>query len=535
MKRLSQPSGITIMTDQAIGPVAAQSPLKSIVKRAILVHSGPNGSPIFFCTGDYDPEKDGPDGDISFDDARIKNIVKCHNEMISQLAVGYNGFENMPIGAFPPILDQHEGTDSVNRVVGRLNSLLSFEIMDIPGVGQNCSCVVSYITFLGEKTVEQVQDGRIYHLSIGIDENTDTLGETSVVITPAAPGAMLLKRGTNKSSSGDKQMDVKKLEAKKAKMAKLEAMKKELAGMTSKATITTKKINLSKKVSSVTAKLSGLVQGGKITPAEFKKMDMKALAGLPEEAFKTLVSAFEAMEPKVLAGQRGSTSAIDYSTLGKEMHKKDMKSLKSEIKGDFKKMGKKLKASDDDEDEGKEDKKDMSANPFDKEDDKKDMAGDEGKEDDKKALEVSPLNAAENEENSSELQKQVDELNTQIARLAGMVQELMDCEKEEGHDLEGAVDEDSADLAEVKDEDKKDLGAETAAVEEKKDLAEDDKSEDKKDLAEDDKEDKKDLGSDDKKEDDKKDLAEDDKSKDDEKKLQEETKKALSKAKKKKG
>lgn len=460
MKRLAQPTGQ--IEDRKIGEESNDK----LVRPAILVHSGSEGEKVTFMSGD---------GEISFDDARIKRIVNNHNAKINTLAEGYGGVEKMPAGAFPPILDQHEN-DSNNRIVGRLASLLRFEKRDIPGVGKNVACACADITFLGEDTVKRVKDGRIYHLSIGIDEASDTLGETSTVITPAAPGAMLLKKG-------DSNMSKKNLAARQARMVKLAEMQKSLTTLTTKITEANKSMKLAKKESEVTHRLTGLMRSGKLTPAEMKKMDVKNLASLDEKSLNTVLSTIEAMEPKIMAGQRGSTDSMDVSTIAKNLTKANLKKLKSETMNDMRKLSGKKLFDKEEEIEDKEHK--MAAEEI--QAPKKDehaVSGQEGDEvqlkkmyEDQSAhhetmkahleagnieeakkhheimhachmemgkhlcgnmkhMEIGDVKSEDYKKSQDNLQAQVDELNTQMARIAGMVNELMEVEKEEGEELE---------------------------------------------------------------------------------------------------
>jgi len=124
MKRLTTTSGSVAQSEDP-----SKDSGESIVRPAILVHSNKDGKPMVFQSAD---------GPIEFDEARIKTIVKNHNKMINKLAADYGGLDKMPIGAFPPILDQHED-DSNNRICGRLNNLLKFEKRDVPGVGEKDS------------------------------------------------------------------------------------------------------------------------------------------------------------------------------------------------------------------------------------------------------------------------------------------------------------------------------------------------------------------------------------------------------------
>ena len=96
-----------------------------------------------------------------------------------------------------------------------------------------------------------------------------------------------------------------------------------------------------------------------------------------------------------------------------------------------------------------------------------------------KHLEMSDVKSEDYKNSMEEMQKQIDELNTQIARVAGMVDEIMTVEKEEGEDmikegeepeqLEGKDNEDEKTLEgdESEDEEKKKLESEE---EEKKKL-----------------------------------------------------------------
>ena len=54
---------------------------------------------------------------------------------------------------------------------------------------------------------------------------------------------------------------------------------------------------------------------------------------------------------------------------------------------------------------------------------------------------VGDVKSEDYQKSMSNLQSQVDELHTQMARFAGMVSELMEAEKAEGHDLEHPEDE----------------------------------------------------------------------------------------------
>jgi hypothetical protein len=483
-KRLTSPTG------EVSGNEKASEDGKSIVRDAILVHSAPNGKVMEFQSAD---------GPIKFDDARIKRIVKNQNAMIEGLAKDYGGLDKMPVGAFPPVLDQH-ADDSNDRIRGRLNHLMEYKVMDVPGVGKNCSCVVTKILFLGEGTVEKVNDGRIYHLSIGIDENTDTLGETSTVIEPAAAGAMLLNKGKKQTKEPTKmstktQKLAKLAKAKKAKrLSALKSLSEGLTGAVKTLAGTKENIRLAKRNTDVGVRLTKLMSSKKLTPAEFKKMDVKKLAALPDEHLDTLISTFEAREDVVLTGQRGTSDAVTFSDMGKSLEKKQMKRLSSETKKDLIRMGAKLKGGMDeveDEDQGGAHEmghKKMNEEPMKPGKDDHAVEGSEGfakmaahlqkmgehlaagdmdgaKETHAEMCKMaeggefkhmsdgglSDVAGEDQQKSMAGLQSQVDELNTQMARFAGMVSEMMSGEEEdEGTDMEAGEDDEESEPKEPK-------------------------------------------------------------------------------------
>jgi hypothetical protein len=466
-KKLSSPSGH--VTDSV-----GEGSENEIQKNAILVHGGPNGEKVTFMSGD---------GEISFDDDRIKRIVDNHNSMIEKLAAQYGGIDKMPHGAFPPILDAHEN-DSNNRIVGRLASLLKFEKRNVPGVGENVACATALITFKGKDTVDRVKDGRIYHLSIGIDETSDTLGETSTVIEPAAPGAMLLSTGkdgkTKLQTKGEKMpkqpvKDKKRLQRHAERMAKLSAINENLTALTKTNEGTKELIRLTGRKREITHRLSKLMSEMKMTPAEFKKLDLTRLSKMAPEDADVFLNAYE-VRPKYETKQAGSTEAIEFSDIGKNLEKRQMKRLKAEIKGDLKKLGANIKGDDKAEDKDHGDAHEMGGgNELDPVSTGKDPhavadempdkvmshlkacleAGDiEGAKKAHEALskhmsggkELSgavpgDVKSEDDQKSLDAMQSQLDEVHTNMARLAGMVSELMESEKDEGHDLEAGGEE----------------------------------------------------------------------------------------------
>lgn len=514
-KRLNEPSGQVV----AGAPKASADTGNRLVRKAILVHSGPNGEAMEFGSSD---------GAISFDDQRIRQVVEKNKLLKESLIEQYGGPDKTPIGAHQPILDQHSD-DSNDRIRGRLTGIPYYEVMDVPKVGEKVSCCVCEITFLGQHAVEQVNDGRIYHLSVGIgdeedEESYNSLGEVSTVIEPAAPGAMLLSKGKKLSKGEAMAKNKKLLAANKARIAKLSKIKEEMTGLSAKLVTSQKAVKLAARQGEIVGKMKKLSAAGKISPAEFKKMDFKKLASLPDDALTIVLDGFGALEPKVQPGQKGTSDASNFSDMGKQLEKTQRTRMKAEIKGDLKKLGAKVKMSAGEEgfDKEKKDKdlsfeekadKKMAVEPA----DKKDLSA-EGRaclEEMKSCLEAGDVEkakeahsklskhleangekhlglgddlipenpAADQGKSMGEMQQQIDELSTQIARIGGLIEEVMVAEKAEGHDLEGEQVEDQAHLegeeddnedVEMSEEEKnaKKLADDKAKEEEDKKLAE---------------------------------------------------------------
>lgn len=464
IKRLAQPTGEVASREPHEGDSDSR-----VVREAIIVHAGPGDEPIVFQSAD---------GEIKFDAARIQRIVDVHNARMEKLAGEYGGFDKIPDGAYEPILDSHED-DQNDKVIGRLAFPFKFEVRDVPKVGKAVPCAVTKILFLGEDTVSRVKDGRIFHLSIGIDEADDTIGETSTVVKPAAPGAMLLSKGKKKDqpNNGGKQMPkpTKKLKAAAQKrIAKLAEMKTALTTMKSGSEKAAGLMKLTAKKAAITHRLKALCAAGKMTPAEYRGLvsneDLTHLAALDEKTLGIALKPYDSREkPVIEAGQRGSSDAVDFASLGESLAKRQMKRLSAETKKDLMRLGAKgIKMSEDE-------KKGLAGgNELDPAHPGKDpsavdgQAGDEeqimkhmsdmGKhlaagnvEEAKKSHEAlkacmghggkhlaeytGDVKSEDEKKSMEELQRQIDEQSTQMARMAGMIEEMMSVEKEEGHEL----------------------------------------------------------------------------------------------------
>jgi hypothetical protein len=478
------------------------------VRSAILIHSGPDGE---------SNDLSASNGDISFDEARIRDVISSHNAMINGMVTEYGGFDKTPVGAYPPVLDQHND-DSNDRIRGRLTGLLKFERRDVPKVGRNVACAVSDITFLGTDTVSKVKCGLIYHLSVGINEDSNTLGEVSCVIEPAAPGAMVLKKGLKKLalqkinykgqiieatdddntpdgsikytfriggpgkkisdyypsmdaavSAAKKLIDqgkqLKGATVSKIKLAELKKLSGKLTTLAKETSAKRELLKLAKRKIEVKSKFTKLMSDKKLTPAQFKTIDSKKLtrlSKLDDETLDIFAGIISAGDNKITSGQQGSVAASNFSdvTVG-TAEDREVKRLKLAAKKNLAKSGLKfaeLKDDGPDDEPIAADRKELSLPSLDNT-----QALDEtDKPEDDQGV-----------QDTEEMAQQIEENATQIARVASMVETIID--------KMGGADEPESDESELSDESEDD---------DKKELSDDDKKDDdKKDKPDDDKKD----------------------------------------------
>jgi hypothetical protein len=425
------------LTPSAPGPLSISSESPEILeKRTILIHAGSFQS---------------VDGPIAFDADRIKRIVAHQNTAIQSLARGYGSIEQMPLGAFPPILEDHD--EETSKVVGRLSGLLEYVEMNIPGVGSQVPAAVGKIIFLGRENTKRVLDGRIYHVSIGINEETDTLSEASVVVTPAAPGAMLLSRAnsihlssSSKTKKGKDPMppsSAQKNPSNEERNKRLHSLRHQMQKLTTQIHTGREIMHLKAKEAKLIHRLKSAVSGGKMTPAEYRKLlkdgDFSRLAGLPDEASDLFIKAYESRESVIEPGQRGTLQALEGGQVAKEI---GQKRLKAEIKADIVAGGntKRLKKLEG-EPSSDEDIAQHRAKRFSElTDDKRPRSDQESEYPSKNGLE-----AVDGEPPYEDYQKKMSEMEEHIAQLQTVCAKLVDEmnlmaseESDEDHDLAGS-------------------------------------------------------------------------------------------------
>lgn len=163
-------------------PVDAGADPEFLDKEAIVLH-----------VGDFDSQ----DGPVSFNEKRLKLAVETNNGRIKDLATHYGGADKIPLGEYPRVMEDHEGTNPSRATIGRMMGPFSIVKIDVPKLGLKDIPAIKCgkVRFLGKENAARARDGRIYDLSLGVNEKMgDLFDELSAVGEGAAPGARLLSR-----------------------------------------------------------------------------------------------------------------------------------------------------------------------------------------------------------------------------------------------------------------------------------------------------------------------------------------------------
>lgn len=142
------------------------------------------------------------DGEVSFDEARLKAIVDRNNAHLAEVEKNYGGKEKTPVGAYPRAMEDHEGENPSRATIGRVLGPYELVRIDIPELGKKNVPAIKCleVRYLGKENTIRVIDGRIHYVSVGINEDKeDLIEELSSVGEPAAPGARLLSRMRSKA------------------------------------------------------------------------------------------------------------------------------------------------------------------------------------------------------------------------------------------------------------------------------------------------------------------------------------------------
>lgn len=307
----------------------------------------------------YEGDFESADGPVKVTADHLTKLAQAYNSRWGKLKRLASG--EVPIGANPPIQLDH--TRSAQDTVGRLNGELSVDDFTDDD-GKTKKALYGNLRFLGKENVEKVMDGRWHNLSIGADFDTAKLYEMTVTPFPAAENASMMKakddskpkdkkpmfilmkkraekyfKLTKKMSDEDTEKELKRLEEaedeeelkklakemddedekkdkdKKEKDEKLAAGRGSITQLSNDFRTTLNGAQLKARTASLYQRLSGLRASGKITPAEIKKLNVKDLAGKPDDTVTSVLKSYEDRQPVIMVGQIGSMRTLTHEEI----------------------------------------------------------------------------------------------------------------------------------------------------------------------------------------------------------------------------
>lgn len=265
--------------------------------------------------------------------------VTVTKEMLDAICSRYLAIRASPTNEndYAPILLDHNR--QVDLIMGRLLAegmhVAEWKKMD----GEMVFGLFADLRIDDPEAQKKVEAGKYAHLSITFDEDKFEIFEVSFVAVEAARGSIVLSHGGGKKMSGKHQLTAlsqrqqalavltkESRNKRRVQLAKLITEKNKLVGEAEALLTKSESLALGVKTAQLKAKFNEFVRGGKMTPAELKELDIKALSGLPESALKVVLTSYEkrAVSKDVFQfGQSGQDVKVQ-KALTKENMKKAM-------------------------------------------------------------------------------------------------------------------------------------------------------------------------------------------------------------------
>jgi len=254
-------------------------------------------------------------GDVKVDEALLNLIVKYNNKAYSSVIN-----EN----SYPPVQIEHntDAKETLGRIdIGKMP--LALEPASNYNKGWEGQVLVAMLRIFDEDAKKNVGTGKFNHLSVQFDDETGELYEVSFVAVEAARGSQLLKHKEKKEGKmKKKQLSLARKKVKALAVRQNSLVKNKVAlsialGLTlqkvskSKTALSKKnaEIRLTLKKENVKSVFSSLVREGKVTKAEFDKMDFEVFAGLETKAFGLVLNGYSSREVSSDMFQIGDTTA----------------------------------------------------------------------------------------------------------------------------------------------------------------------------------------------------------------------------------
>lgn len=262
--------------------------------------------------------------------------VEITKEKLEAIAARYNRERENPINEndYAPILVDHERkADLIKGRVDISGAQLSVEVIS----GSEESAIYGLFADLrvdDEDAISKVLKGVYAQISISFNEETFELYEVSFVAVEAARRSIVLNKG-------DGNVDIKTLTQQVANLQQRmtdgasarKALCQNMGASIQSANTLLEEVKgkvqdsvLSLKTSALSATFKGFVKQGKMSKAEFDKVDLKALSSMDPNSLKVVLGSYESRPVTANLGQvgRSGQQPIDDKAL-KTLSKSSMK------------------------------------------------------------------------------------------------------------------------------------------------------------------------------------------------------------------
>lgn len=240
---------------------------------------------------------------------------------------------------YPPILVDHDR--KADLIKGRLVGPIDMELWEDPRDGVTKMALWSDVRVDDEDAQGKVIKGQYAHLSLSFDDDINNLAEIfelSFVAVEAARGAQALQKGEEMSVDLQKNLDsakskitVLKAKAKTRRTVLLAAcasLSQNLEAMTAdhkKGTEGLKDMVTNLKMTVVTSQLKACVKEGRLSKADFDKLDVGKISEMEPSAQSVILSSYQTRPISTDLIQHGMSGAKPLSEKGIQLTDGQMK------------------------------------------------------------------------------------------------------------------------------------------------------------------------------------------------------------------
>ncbi|MGZ3686692.1 MAG: hypothetical protein ACXWPM_01845 [Bdellovibrionota bacterium] len=249
--------------------------------------------------------------------------VEVTGERLQRIADRYNKQRAKPQNEndFAPVLVNHQR--DADLVMGRVMADLTVEDFVDPETGAKGKALYGTLRIDDPEAIKKVETGKYSQLSLSFDEDDDEFYEESFVAVEAARRSQALNQGDkemsvelqaqlNKANENHQALQARLRTSVEVRRAvslafgeNLTAAERELVSLASELDSGLKEA----KTALLKSQFKGLIREGRLSKAEFDKLEMVKLAAMPADALKLLMGSYKDRPVSAHVQQFGQTGA----------------------------------------------------------------------------------------------------------------------------------------------------------------------------------------------------------------------------------